>query len=207
MAFRWIKEEHRGAAGGEYFHLDRGEKWVPIQDIAKESVKLDEKRVAYGVDADEEDLWYSIDFTANPNNRNFNIMCYRHKDFPENKPSSFIDYNHPQPIERHLKERENPEKILQKLKRSNTFKHYQNTIEQVVPEVKKLTSSVGLGSPGLMQALVSPTEFFISAAGQSKGSAKSIGNVKKSLQQLYEVEALRQGLGAKVKRGAIKKKG
>lgn len=46
-------------------------------------------------------------------------------------------------------------------------------------------------------------KFFVSVAGQGRGGTRPIGNVKKYLQQAYEVEAFRGGSNAEVERGGL----
>lgn len=157
MVLRWIRSEKRGYTGGEYFHPERGDKWIPLEKVAEEKINFDSKRAAHGVDISNSRNWFSINFTSNPNNRNFLVPRYAHGDFQSSKPPSFRNYDHPDPRDRNVAEKLGYDEIRKNLKRTETFIKRQKMIKKLRPEVKNLFArSEYLNILGRVQGLDRP---------------------------------------------------
>lgn len=207
---RWIRQEGGGARGGEYYHLDTGDSWMPVTSAALDSKNLPRDYTLYAVEASDSADWYCADYSSNQNNRHYTIRRYRHRDFPGQEPDDRRDYEKPDYRERQVAPRLGYDTILEQLHRTQTFKERQQVIEELHPEVRHLAdacdSEFTKASPAVAQALDNLNKFLVSAAMLGSGGTRSVGNVKKYLQQAYEVEAVRRGLSAEVVEGDLRRR-
>lgn len=207
---RWVREEKGGSHGGEYYHLDTGDGWRPATKVAEQSKELRNDYVAYGVRAEDSQSWYCANYSANQNNRHYSINHYRHGDFPDSEPSDWRDYEKPDCRERGIEKEIGYEQILRQTYQTETFRRRRQQIENLQPEVRQLAnacdSEYTRASPAVAQAIDDLNQYLVSAAMLGRGGTRSVGNVKKYLQQAYEVEALRSVTSAKVVEGNLSRR-
>lgn len=207
---RWIREEKGGAHGGEYYHLDTGDGWLPAAKVADYSVEMRGDYTLYGVSAEDSQDWYCADYASNQNNRHYSINRYSHGDFPAQKPSGWREYAKPEYREWGVERELGYERILKQTHRTETFRRRQRQVEDLQPKVRRLAdacdSEFTRASPAVAQALDDLQQYLVSAAMLGRGGTRSIGNVKKYLQQAFEVEALRSVTSATVTNGKLSRR-
>lgn len=207
---RWIREEKGGAHGGEYYHLDTGDGWLPAAKVAEQSKEMRSDYVAYGVRAENSQSWYCADYSSNQNNRHYSVNHYRHDDFPDSEPSNWRDYEKPDCRERGVGKKLGYDQILDQTYQTDTFRRRRRQVNDLQPEVRRLANACDpeftRASPAVAQAIDNMNQYLVSAAMLGRGGTRSIGNVKKYLQQAYEVEAVRSATSAKVIEGDLRRR-
>ena len=203
-----ITEDEFGQRGGKYYFIENNfGKLVRISDIGLMSQQIKTGRgyrKTYKVKCFENDIIYAFDFSSG-NNRYFSVVLY--------KASDFLYKKNPNPIKRYYDENEISKRFEDKFQLSNKIKSAIIEYKNLQPLVKDLINKFPKGlidaPPATQEAILRPDSYLISVFGMSKHNSvpKSLTNIIKYFKQLYEVKAIIDGLGAKLEKLNLSRKG